>query len=136
SFLVNVSMVTFSFILPIILYEYTKSAMAMSTMRLMDFLPNVLLGMLIGVFVDRMNRRLTLIWGNAIRACLSLILTLLLTSNDFSLWSIYLLGFLIASFGYMCGSASNAIMPQLFDRSQMTELQTRFSLQSTLISII
>ena len=48
----NVSSVIFTFIVPIILYEYTKSAFAMSMMRMMEFLPNVLLGMLIGVFVD------------------------------------------------------------------------------------
>lgn len=133
---VNVSMTTFSFILPIILYEYTKSAMAMSTMRLMDFLPNVLLGMLIGVFVDRMNRRLVMVWGNVVRTVLAVVFTLLLTMTDFSLWSIYVLGFLIATTGYLAGSAANAIVPQLFETSYMTDLQTRFSLLSTLVSII
>ena len=34
------------------------------------------------------------------------------------------------------GSAANAIVPQLFDKSYMTELQTKFSLLSTLVSII
>lgn len=136
SLLVNISMTTFSFILPLILYEYTKSAIAMSTMRLMDFLPNVLLGMFIGVLVDRMNRRLTMLWGNVIRTLFAFTLTVALTTTEFSLWSVYVLGFVISSLGYMIGSATNAIMPQLFERSQMTEIQTRLSLQSTLISII
>ncbi|MBD8036080.1 MFS transporter [Solibacillus sp. A46] len=136
SLLVNISMTTFSFILPLILYEYTKSAIAMSTMRLMDFLPNVLLGMFIGVLVDRMNRRLTMLWGNVIRTLFAFTLTVVLTTTEFSLWSVYVLGFVISSLGYMIGSATNAIMPQLFERSQMTEIQTRLSLQSTLISII
>ncbi|MEK3765715.1 MFS transporter [Solibacillus sp. FSL K6-4121] len=136
SLLVNISMTTFSFILPLILYEYTKSAIAMSTMRLMDFLPNVLLGMFIGVLVDRMNRRLTMLWGNVIRTLFAFTLTVVLTTTEFSLWSVYVLGFVISSLGYMIGSATNAIMPQLFERSQMTEIQTRLSLQNTLISII
>ena len=134
--LANVSMITFSFIVPIILYDYTKSAIAMSTMRVMDFLPNVLLGMLIGVFVDRMNRRLTLVWGNIFRTIFSVILTIILTSTEFSLVSVYILGFILSSLGYMVGSATNAIMPQLFDRQYMTEIQTKFSLVSTLVSII
>ena len=132
----NVSMTTFSFIIPIILYDYTKSAIAMSTMRLMDFLPNVLLGMLIGVFVDRMNRRLTLVWGNIFRTIFAVILTIILTATEFSLVSVYILGFILSSLGYMVGSATNAIMPQLFDRKYMTEIQTKFSLVSTLVSII
>lgn len=136
SLLVNISMTTFSFILPLILYEYTKSAIAMSTMRLMDFLPNVILGMFIGVLIDRMNRRLTMLWGNVIRTLFAFSLTVVLTTTEFSLWSVYVLGFVISSLGYMIGSATNAIMPQLFERSQMTEIQTRLSLQSTLVSII
>ena len=134
--LANVSMTTFSFIIPIILYDYTKSAIAMSTMRLMDFLPNVLLGMFIGVFVDRMNRRLTIVWGNIIRTFFAVILTIILTTTEFSLVSIYMLGFILSSLGYMVGSATNAIMPQLFERQYMTEIQTKFALVSTLVSII
>lgn len=134
--LANVSMTTFSFIIPIILYDYTKSAIAMSTMRLMDFLPNVLLGMFIGVFVDRMNRRLTIVWGNILRTIFAVILTIILTTSEFSLVSVYILGFILSSLGYLIGSATNAIMPQLFERQYMTEIQTKFALVSTLVSII
>lgn len=136
TFLAGVSSTTFSFILPIILYDYTKSALAMSTMRLMDFLPNVLLGMFIGVLVDRLNRRNVLFYGQIIRTFVATILTIFLTSTEFSLVSVYILGFLISSLGYMLGSATNAIMPQLFERSQMTEIQTKFSLVNTLVTVI
>lgn len=134
--LVNLSMAIFSFVLPIILYEYTKSTLAMSTMRIMDFLPNVLLGMLIGVFVDRLNRRDILIYGNFIRLIVAFVFAFLLTNTDFMLWHIYALGFLLSTIGYTIGSASNAIIPQLFDKSLMTDIQARFSLLSTMITVI
>lgn len=134
--LINLSNTIFSFILPIILYEYTKSALAMSTMRIMDFLPNVLLGMLIGVFVDRLNRRMIMLYGSVVRTVFAAIFVYLLLYTEFHLWHIYVLGFLMSSVGYMLGSSYNAIMPQLFDRSLMTEIQSKFALLSTMFSII
>lgn len=135
-FFVNISITIFSFIVPIILYDLTKSALAMSTMRMMEFLPNIFLGMLIGVFVDRINRKYILIYGNLIRVILSIILVYLLNSTDFVLWHVYVIGFLLSSTGYMVGSALNAIMPQLFEKSLMTDIQAKFSLLSTMITII
>lgn len=132
----NVSSVIFTFIVPIILYEYTKSAFAMSMMRMMEFLPNVLLGMLIGVFVDRMNRRLVLQYANATRIVIATLFVFVLTSQELSLWTLYVLGFLLSSLGYMIGSATNAILPQLFDKEYMTDIQSKFAMIYTLISII
>ena len=42
--------------MPLILYELTRSAAAMSTMRAVELLPNLLLAMFIGVWVDRIDR--------------------------------------------------------------------------------
>lgn len=132
----NVSSVIFTFIVPIILYEYTKSAFAMSMMRMVEFLPNVLLGMLIGVFVDRMNRRLVLQYANTTRVIIAALFVFFLTSQDLSLWTLYVLGFLLSSLGYMIGSATNAILPQLFDKQYMTDIQAKFAMMYTLVSII
>ncbi|MEK4628939.1 MAG: MFS transporter [Solibacillus sp.] len=132
----NVSSVIFTFIVPIILYEYTKSAFAMSMMRMVEFLPNVLLGMLIGVFVDRMNRRLVLQYANTTRVIIAALFVFFLTSQDLSLWTLYVLGFLLSSLGYMIGSATNAILPQLFDKQYMTDIQSKFAMMYTLVSII
>ncbi|MGN7479087.1 MFS transporter [Solibacillus silvestris] len=132
----NISMTVFSFILPIVLYEYTKSALAMSTMRIMDFLPNVLLGMLIGVFVDRLNRRTVIVYGTLFRTLVAIIFVCILTMTEFTLWHLYILGFVMSSAGYMIGSASNAIMPQFFDKSLMTDIQAKFALVSTIVAII
>ncbi|MBB5203595.1 MFS family permease [Inhella inkyongensis] len=42
--------------LPLILYELTHSAATMTTMRAVELLPNLLLAMFIGVWVDRIDR--------------------------------------------------------------------------------
>ena len=44
--------------LPLIFYELTRSAAVMTTVRAVELLPNLLLAMFIGVWVDRMDRGL------------------------------------------------------------------------------
>ncbi|MEG0472631.1 MAG: MFS transporter [Solibacillus sp.] len=131
-----VSSTIFTFILPLVLYEFTKSALAMSTMRMVDFLPNVLLGMLIGVYVDRLNRKLLMVYANIARVIGGVLFVYLLTMTDFALWHLYVLGFVLSSFSYAIGNASNAILTQLFDKSLMTDIQAKFSLIYTFTSII
>ncbi len=131
-----ISSTIFTFIIPLMLYDLTKSALAMSTMRVMEFLPNVLLGMLAGVIVDRFNRNLMLTYGGLIKFILAILLWFSITANEPALWQLYILGFLLSTVSYTVGNASNAITPQLFDKSSMTEIQSKFSLIYTLSAIV
>ncbi|MFL1673665.1 MFS transporter [Paenibacillus thiaminolyticus] len=136
TFIVTMGGQIYSFILPLFIYEWSQSALAMSTMRVMDFVPNVLLGMLAGVMVDRMNRRKMMTWTSFLQAGLAALLVLLLWLNALHLWQLYLLGFLLSTVSYTFGNAKHAIMPQLFPRERMTDIQARFSLLGTVLSII
>ncbi|WP_042477890.1 MFS transporter [Bacillus ndiopicus] len=126
----------YNFILPLFIYDLTKSALAMSTMRIVDFLPNVLLGMLAGVLVDRMNRNVMLKYTGFIKALLATILTITILLDAVQLWHMYILGFLMATVSYTFGNAQHAIVPQLFEKSLMTEIQAKFSFINTLFSIL
>lgn len=126
----------YTFIIPLVLYDLTKSALAMSTMRLVEFLPNVLLGMIIGVIVDRVNRNVMIVYGGFIRFLLSIVLLYSLSVEETHVWVLFVIGFLLATIGYTVGNASNAIAPQLFDKSWMTEIQSKFSLVHTISSVV
>ncbi len=134
--LAAVSSTIYTFIIPLVLYDLTKSAVAMSTMRMMEFLPNVLLGMVVGVIVDRLNRNIMLIYGGFIRFILSVGLLLSISAEQTTVWHLYVLGFLLSTIGYTIGNASNAITPQLFDKSSMTDIQAKFSIIFTISSIV
>lgn len=131
-----VSSTIYTFIIPLVLYDLTKSAVAMSTMRMVEFLPNVLLGMIVGVIVDRLNRNIMLIYGGLIQFVLSVCLLFSITAEQTTVWHLYVLGFLLSMIGYTIGNASNAITPQLFEKSLMTDIQAKFSLVFTISSII
>lgn len=126
----------YTFILPLLIYDLSQSALAMSTMRIVDFLPNVLLGMLAGAIVDRVNRNRMITYGGLLKVLLSVFLTFVIYLNAVELWHLYLLGFLISTVSYTVGNATHAIIPQLFDKAWMTDIQAKFSFVNTLVSII
>ncbi|WP_268627484.1 MFS transporter [Paenibacillus alvei] len=136
TFIVTMGSQIYSFILPLFIYEWSQSAIAMSTMRVMDFLPNVLLGMLAGTLVDRINRRKLMKWTSMLQAGLALILILSIWLDALHLWQLYLFGFLLSTLSYTFGNAKHAIVPQLFPREMLTDIQARFSLLGTVLSII
>ncbi|UHA73412.1 MFS transporter [Paenibacillus sp. 481] len=126
----------YSFVLPLFIYEWSQSALAMSTMRVMDFAPNVLLGMLAGAVVDRMNRRKMMMWASGIQAVLATILVVLIWLNTLHLWQLYLFGFMLSTVSYTFFNAKNAIVPQLFPRERLTDIQAQFSMLGTVFSVI
>lgn len=126
----------YTFILPLLIYDLSQSALAMSTMRIVDFLPNVLLGMLAGAIVDRVNRNMMITYGGFLKVLLSAFLTFVIYLNAVEPWHLYLLGFLISTVSYTVGNATHAIIPQLFDKKWMTDIQAKFSFVNTFVSII
>ena len=126
----------YTFILPLLIYEISQSALAMSTMRIVDFLPNVILGMLAGAIVDRVNRNIMITYGGLLKVLLATFLTFIIYLNTVELWHLYLLGFLISTVSYTVGNATHAIIPQLFDKTWMTDIQAKFSFVNTIVSII
>lgn len=71
--------------LPFFVYDLTGSALATGLTFMAQTLPRVLLGSVAGVFVDRWDRRKTLVVADAARGLL-LLLLLLVRSTD-TLWS-------------------------------------------------
>lgn len=69
-------------------YALTGSTLASGGLLLASFLPLVVLGSLAGVFVDRWDRRRTMILTNLVHAFV--LLPLLVVRDDSTIWVIYL----------------------------------------------
>ncbi|HEY3474873.1 MAG TPA: MFS transporter [Anaerolineales bacterium] len=103
--------------LPIYTYELTQSSLATGMMFMTGTLPRLLLGSVAGVFVDRWDRRQTMIVADLSRAVL--LLLLLFVRSPESIWMIYIVAFLQAVISQFFGPAENALLPQLVDRSHL-----------------
>ena len=95
---------------PYEIYRITGSTVAMAGMSLAFLLPNILLGSVAGVYVDRWDRRRLMIVVNLLQA---LSLLPLLFVNELGLWVIYAVLLVESCVSQLFGPARVALMPSL-----------------------
>jgi predicted MFS family arabinose efflux permease len=97
--------------LPFYVYERTGSVVATTAIIMVRAVPSILLGSVAGVFVDRWDRRRTMIVTNLLQAGIVLLL-LLVRSGDW-LWIVYVMAFLETAVSRFFGPAEGALLPRL-----------------------
>jgi MFS family permease len=103
--------------LPFYVFEVTGSVLATGLMFMIEILPSVLLGSLAGVFVDRWDRKGTMIGSLIFRGIL--LLPLVFFQSEEQVWIVYSVAFL-QSVGYQFfGPANNALLPQLVKEKEL-----------------
>src|SRR5690349_920488 len=70
AFLVSFGGRVYELALPLIIYELSGSSVAMGTMRAVEFLPNLLFALFIGVFVDRADKKIWMLTAVALQTAL------------------------------------------------------------------
>jgi MFS family permease len=97
--------------LPVYIYQLTGSTLATGAMLAVRVVPRILLGSVAGVFVDRWDRRQTLIVTNLLLA-LGLLPLLLVTSGTW-LWLVYFVAFVQSALAQFVTPALGALLPHL-----------------------
>jgi len=97
--------------LPFYTYSLTGSVMATGAMFIVSTLPRLLLGSVAGVFVDRWDRKRTMIAADLLRVAI-VVMLLIVHSRD-SLWLIYVSAFLESTVSQFFNPAKSAIIPLL-----------------------
>jgi MFS family permease len=120
--------------LPIYVYTLTGSALATGGMLVARIIPNLLLGSVAGVFVDRWDRRHTMIVANLLMA-LALLPLLLVRSAEW-LWLVYLVGFVQATIAQFFRPAESALLPQLVAEEQLVAANSLNTLNSNLARLV
>ncbi len=103
--------------LPFYTYQLTGSVLATGVMFLVQALPGLFLGSLAGVFVDRWDRRWTMIASDLLRAGVLLFL-LLVRSRDL-VWIIYAVAFTEQLISLFFIPAKGAIIPNLVEEQHL-----------------
>lgn len=103
--------------LPFYTYQITGSALATGLMFLIQALPSLFLGSLAGVFVDRWNRRWTMILADFSRALI--LLPLLFVHSRDLLWVIYLVALIEQTISQFFIPAKGAIIPSLVEEQHL-----------------
>ncbi|MBU8715726.1 MFS transporter [Brevibacillus parabrevis] len=122
--------------LPLILYDMTQSAIAMTTMKSIEFLPNLLLAMFIGVWVDRFSKKRWSQWMVFGQMVLLFSLYALSAAGHAQVIHYYIAGFFLMAFNYGFQNARVSMIKQVVPTPLLTAANARFSFMSTFIEIM
>jgi DHA3 family macrolide efflux protein-like MFS transporter len=89
----------------------TDSPLALGIMALVATLPQLLLGLVGGVFVDRLDRKWVMIVSDIVRGLA--VLCLLLVQRADQLYIFYIVAFVMATVGLFFNPARNAVIPNI-----------------------
>jgi DHA3 family macrolide efflux protein-like MFS transporter len=98
----------------IVVNQLTGSTAALAGITIALTLPQLLFGMLAGVFVDRWDRKKLMIISDVLRGVL--ILALIFVRDASGIWIFYVVGFLQAGMGTFFYPAKGAIIPLIMDK--------------------
>ncbi len=120
--------------LPIYVYQLTGSTLATSGMFVASAIPRLMIGPVAGVFVDRWDRRRTMIVTNMLLG-LGLLPLFLVRSVDW-LWVVYVVAFVQSSLSQFFGPAENALLPRLVAEDYLLQANALNSLNNSLARLI
>ena len=101
-------------------YQMTGSAMKMVMIGLLQTIPPLILGPVVGVYLDRVNKRSVMIGVDMARTLLVLLIPLLYACNALTLERLYVAVFLLAVVSTIFGPALSSAVPQIVRRDQLT----------------
>ena len=120
--------------LPFYVYQLTGSLFHTGLMYIVETLPRILFGSLAGVFVDRWDRRWTLIASDLGRAAVLLLLMLVRAPNH--LWLIYAVAGMQAVLALFFAPALSAITPTLVGEQRLVAANALQSVSESLMRFI
>jgi MFS transporter, DHA3 family, macrolide efflux protein len=101
-------------------YALTGSALKMTVIGLLQTLPAVLLSPVIGVYLDRMQKKWLMIGIDLVRTVLVFLIPVLHSLGELTLERLYVMVFLIAIASNAFGPALSAAVPSIVSRPQLT----------------
>lgn len=125
------------FALGIWVWEQTESATAMAFVALSSQLPRIATTLYAGVIVDQYNRKFLILLGDIVAFFSTLVIGLLLFTENLQVWHIYLLGAFDSSFKRLRGLAYGSSVAMLVPQEQYvraTSMNSVFNYGSNIIA--
>jgi MFS family permease len=101
-------------------YQLTGSAFKMTVIGLLQTIPPLVFGPLIGVYLDRMRKKTVMIWVDLVRAVLVMLIPLLYAVHGLTLERLYILVFATSIVSTIFGPALASAVPLIVPRPQLT----------------
>lgn len=107
--------------MPLLVLDITHSLGAAALLRVTQMVPYVFFGALAGALIDRVDKRLLLIWCDVASATLMAAVPLSVTFGAFSLELLYVVSFLLGTVEVLWGvTADFSVLPSLVEEHELT----------------
>ena len=120
--------------LPFFIYDLTGSVLAAGAMFMAQELPRVFLGSVAGVFVDRWDRKRTMVVADLSRALI--LLPLLFAATGGPLWPIYAVVFVESTFSIFFLPAQSSIIPSLVEERHLVGANSLISMSQDILGLV
>ena len=120
--------------LPVTVYELTGSALATGGVLIANKIVSLLLGSVAGVFVDRWDRKRTLVIANLVRA--PILLLLFAVDSADRVWIVYVVAASLSAAGQFFRPAENALLPQLVGQEHLIPANALNALNDNLARLV
>ena len=124
------------FALPLLIFKLTGSALNLGLATMVNLLPYLLFGLLIGAWVDRVNRKQLMIITDVARMLIIASIPLLATVNLLSIWWIYAVAFISSTLSIGFNAAQFAAIPSLVNRDDLVTANGRIQASYSAASVI
>jgi MFS family permease len=120
--------------LPVYVFQLTGSALATSSVFVVELVPGLLVGQLAGVLVDRWDRRWILVVGSLLQAML--LVPLLRSPRPNVLWIVLLVAAVEACLARLGASAKVAIVPGLVPADELANANSAIAISDNLARLV
>ncbi len=124
------------FALPLLVYNLTGSAINLGLTTAAEFTPYLLFGLLLGAWVDRVDRKRMMILTDIARALVVASIPLLAVLDHLSVWWIYAVGFLHSTLTICFEAGQFAAIPNLVSQDDLVTANGRIQASYSTASII
>ena len=104
--------------------EATHSEMALGTFAVLQTIPAMLMLPFTGVIIDREDRRVLVMWLDAVRAVIIVTVAILAFQHRVQVWQLYLMNTLVAAGFWMFWPTITALIQELTPEGQFVESNT------------
>ena len=113
------------FALPLLVFKITGSALNLGLITAFEFLPYLLFGLLIGAWVDRVDRKRLMISTDIVRAAVIATIPLLASFDLLAVWWIYAVGFVSSTLKISFDAGEFAAIPSLVGADDLVKANGR-----------
>lgn len=120
---------------PILIYNITQSSAALSSMVIIEMLPQLFLGFIMGYILDRYNRKLSMCIATLIQMVLCLSIPFI-HKYDGDLWLYYIIAFSLPAFAIFFQTSFSVVLPTLFSKNDLQKFNSQFQTVRTFSKLL